>query len=113
MAVATSITGELLATQRCRATGNNTPPRLGLWRVQRVLGQIRCAELAQHIGQGGASHGNRCGLQLGQTGEQVQRIHALGRSELRADQVQVALRGADVAMTQEATDGVQVHAAFE
>ena len=39
-------------------------------------------------------------LELGQTRQQVQRVNVLGRAKLRADQVQVATGGAEVAVAQ-------------
>jgi hypothetical protein len=76
--------------------------------------QIRRAVLAQCIGQAGhAALSWGRWLALGQARQQVQRINVLGRAELRADEVQVARRGADVAVARQAADGVRVHCAFE
>ena len=52
MAVAASITRQLLAAQCSGATGHNAPPGLGLRGAQGALCKIRWAKLAQRIGQG-------------------------------------------------------------
>ena len=52
-------------------------------------------------------------LELGQTGEQVQRVDVHGRTKLRADEVHVARCGTDVAVTHQSLDRDQVNPAFE
>ena len=120
VAVAAGLAGQLLAAQGCRAASHDGPPGFGLGRGQGVMRQVRGAVAAQHLShamgqRGHAASGDEPGdrLQARQAGQQVQRVGVLGRAELRADQVQVAAGGADVAVAQQAADGVQVHAAFE
>ena len=75
--------------------------------------------LAQRIGQGGhcgyrweCGEGVKC-LQFGQTRQQIQRVEFFGRVKLRADQVQIAPGGADMAVAQQFLDGEQVNPAFQ
>ena len=121
VAVTTSITRQLLATECSGATRDNAPPGFGLRGAQGARCQIRWAKLAQRIGQGGhaitavkvvkAVKAKKC-LQLGQASEQVQWVNILGWAKLWADQVQVATGGTDVAVAQQFLDGEQVHSAF-
>ena len=110
MGMAAGLTGELFATQRRSSARDDAAPGLGLRGGQGARCQVGQAMLAQRIGQGGHEPLGSDALQLGQACQEIEWIDVFGCSKLRADQVQIARRGADVAVTEQAADGVQVDA---
>ena len=103
MLVFAMVTSHSRAAERCRAAGNNRPPRLGLRRGEGVPFQIRGTKLAQRIGQ--RCHLARGWLEDRQSCQQVERVSGLWSGELWTDQVQIAAGGADITMAEQFLNG--------
>ena len=105
---AAGIAGLDMAAQRGCATADDGAPDLGLRRRKIVGGEVSRAVAAQHLGQPAQwTHGRSDGHGI----EQFERRGGAGQAVPR--QMQVAHGGAEVAMTEQALDGVQVDASFQ
>jgi hypothetical protein len=106
---AAGIAGLDMAAQRGGATGEDGTPDLGLGRRKIVRGEIGRTVATQHLGQ--ARAGWPTSAQSGQGIEQFERRGGAGEAALR--QMQVAHGGADMAVPEQALDGVQIDAGFQ
>lgn len=89
-----------------RATGKNGPPDLGRATRQVMAGEIGRTEGGQHLGQAGRGH---AGQSVGE--QQFERRGRPGQPRLR--QMEVAHGRADMAVTKQTLDGVDIDAGFE
>ena len=102
--VPAAVAGFEMATERRRAAGEDGAPDLGAATGQRVRREIGRTEGGKHPGQAGWCHGSV-------RGEQIERGGGAGQPGSR--QMEVAHGGADMAVAEQALDGVDVDTGFE
>ena len=99
-------TGFDMPAEHGRAAGENGPPDLGCATWQIMAGKIGRTEGGEHLGQAGRCHaGGSVGLK---------EFEGRGRpSQPRLRQMEVTHGRADMAVAEEALDGVDINAGFE
>ncbi len=95
-----------MAAEDCGTAGENRVPDLCAAARQSLRGEVGRAEGFEHLGQTGRFHARRS---VGR--QQFERRGRAGQT--RARQMEVAHRRADVAVSEQALDGVDIDAGFE